>query len=306
MDNLSKQLIDYFISILGESNVLVNEPMKNHTTFQIGGPADCFLQVSNLEQLQVILKCIKQTEYEFMILGNGSNVLVSDQGYEGIVLALTGDFKDLQVSGNDICAGAGATLKEVANYALANSLTGFEFAAGIPGTVGGGVLMNAGAYGGEMCHVVKSVTVINFDGEVFHMSKGEMEFGYRKSAVMRRPFLILSVVFELSVGVKEEILDKITNLNQQRKDKQPLEYPSAGSTFKRPKDYYAGKLIMDSGLRGFRVGGAMISEKHCGFVINYDNASAQDVSDLMTRVCDKVEDCFGVRLEPEVIRIGRF
>ena len=303
---MSKQLIDYFISILGESNVLVNEPMKNHTTFQIGGPADCFLQVSNLEQLQVILKCIKQTEYEFMILGNGSNVLVSDQGYEGIVLALTGDFKDLQVSGNDICAGAGATLKEVANYALSNSLTGFEFAAGIPGTVGGGVLMNAGAYGGEMCHVVKSVTVINFDGEVFHMSKDEMEFGYRKSAVMGRPFLILSVVFELSVGVKEEILDKITNLNQQRKDKQPLEYPSAGSTFKRPKDYYAGKLIMDSGLRGFRVGGAMISEKHCGFVINYDNASAQDVSDLMTQVCDKVEDCFGVRLEPEVIRIGRF
>ncbi len=286
--------------------IFINEPMKKHTTFQVGGNADCLIAVENDEEMKSLLNYLNKIEIPYLVVGNGSNLLVSDDGFRGIILKTKGSYADINVEGDIICAQAGALLSQVAKTAYDHGLTGFEFAAGIPGTVGGGVVMNAGAYGGEMAHVVQQVEIIDKNGETLVMDNETMEFGYRKSAIKNSSFVVSRVTFKLQSGDKEQIKARMDELAAARREKQPLEYPSAGSTFKRPEGYFAGKLIMDSGYRGYTLGGAQVSEKHCGFVINKYNASANDISDLMKEVSDGVYNKFGVRLEPEVIKVGNF
>ena len=283
-----------------------NEPMEKHTTFRVGGEADVLIRITDSEMLQNIVSYLTKVSQDFFVLGKGSNLLVSDKGYHGVILDMSGGFSDVRVEGNRIVAQAGAMLPQVAALAAEHGLSGLEFAAGIPGTIGGAVVMNAGAYDGEMKQVVKKVTVLNQTGEEMVLDNATMEFGYRTSIIKNRPFVVQEVVFELQPGDAKEIQKKGAEFNQRRREKQPLEYPSAGSTFKRPEGYFAGKLIMDAGLRGYRIGGAQVSEKHCGFVINLGNATASDIYDLMNEVSDKVYDQFGVRLEPEVVRLGEF
>lgn len=242
----------------------------------------------------------------YYIVGNGSNLLVSDKGYEGVIIQIYKQMNQVKVEGAQIHAQAGALLSMIAKRALDAELTGFEFAAGIPGTLGGACVMNAGAYGGEMKDVLKSVTVLTDKGEVKTLAKEELELGYRTSVIAKKGYIVLEAVLELQKGEKEKIQAVMDDLKERRVTKQPLEYPSAGSTFKRPEGYFAGKLIQDAGLRGFQVGGAQVSEKHCGFVINKDQATASDVMNLMNQVSDKVYEEFGVRLQPEVKRLGEF
>ena len=292
--------------LLGEEKVKVDEPMKRHTTFRIGGPADYFLLPSSEEELRGILKICKNEELPYFILGNGSNLLVSDEGYRGVIIQLYRNYGDITVKGNEIHATAGALLSQIAAAAKNASLTGFEFAGGIPGTLGGAVVMNAGAYGGEMKDVLKEVTVMTAAGEILVLPAEKLEMGYRTSLVKTKGYLVLSAVIVLEQGNQEAINARMKELTEQRVSKQPLEFPSAGSTFKRPEGYFAGKLIMDAGLRGYQTGGAQVSEKHCGFVINKDNATAADVCRLLRDVQDKVKEQFGVTLEPEVKFLGKF
>ena len=280
--------------------------MKNHVTFRVGGPADFFVTPKNYEELSWVLKCCAKYEMPCYIMGNGSNLLVSDQGYRGVVIQLFRQLNDIQCEGNVIRAQAGALLSTVANRALEEKLTGFEFAAGIPGTLGGACVMNAGAYGGEMKDVLKSVAVLTREGERITLQKNELELGYRTSIIAKKNYIVLEAEIELEVGDAEEIKAVMDDLKERRTTKQPLEYPSAGSTFKRPEGYFAGKLIQESGLQGFQVGGAQVSEKHCGFVINKDQATAADIAELIRQVQDRVEEKFGVRLETEVKRLGEF
>lgn len=280
--------------------------MKNHVTFRVGGPADFFVTPKNYEELSWVLKCCAKYEMPCYIMGNGSNLLVSDQGYRGVVIQLFRQLNDIQCEGNVIRAQAGALLSAVANRALEEKLTGFEFAAGIPGTLGGACVMNAGAYGGEMKDVLKSVAVLTREGERITLQKNELELGYRTSIIAKKNYIVLEAEIELEVGDAEEIKAVMDDLKERRTTKQPLEYPSAGSTFKRPEGYFAGKLIQESGLQGFQVGGAQVSEKHCGFVINKDQATAADIAELIRQVQDRVEEKFGVRLETEVKRLGEF
>ena len=287
-----------------EENIRLQEPMAGHTTFRIGGPADCFLQPENEEQLIQVHNYLKQVEIPFFILGNGSNLLVSDEGYRGVVIQIGSKMNRITVAGNQLIAMAGASMAQVAKVALEHGLTGLEFAAGIPGTVGGGVVMNAGAYDGEMSYVVSQVSVINNNGEHMELSNDFMEFGYRTSIIKNMPFVVTKVIFQLSQGNRESIKAKIDEFAKRRREKQPLEYPSAGSTFKRPKGQFAGKLIMDAGLRGYRIGGAQISEKHCGFVVNTGQASAKDVLELMEEVRRQVKEKFHVDLEPEILYLS--
>lgn len=303
---MNTALYEYLTSRVPEEFVKKDEPMDKHTTFRVGGTADFFVEIGSPEELAGIIDYLKQTERSYFILGNGSNLLVGDKGYEGVILHLGSRFSDIEVDGNRITAKAGALLSAVARTAVSNSLAGFEFAAGIPGTVGGAMVMNAGAYDGEMRQIVSKVTVMNMDGEILELDNETMEFGYRTSIIKNRPFIVLSAEFSLKAGEQSEIQAKMDDFNARRRSKQPLEYPSAGSTFKRPEGYFAGKLIMDAGLRGYRIGGAQVSEKHCGFIINIGNATAADISELMEEVKEKVEKQFSVTLEPEVIRIGTF
>lgn len=289
-----------------KEDILEAEPMSRHTTFRVGGPADCFLQVSSTEQLAATIHYLNLVESEYFVLGNGSNLLVSDKGYRGVILQIGPKMSEVSVEGTLVRAQAGASMAKTARMAMEHGLTGLEFASGIPGTIGGGVVMNAGAYGGEMKQVVESVTVLAQDGQVMVLDNEAMEFGYRTSAIKNRRFIVTEVTFRLQEGEKVSVSAKMEELAQQRKAKQPLEYPSAGSTFKRPEGYFAGKLIMDAGMRGFRIGGAQVSEKHCGFLINAANASAQDIYDLMEEVKERVYHAFEVRLEPEVILLGEF
>ena len=276
-----------------------NELLKNHTTFRIGGPAKRFFTPENDQEIYEIIKYCKENNERYMILGNGSNVLFSDDGFEGYIIQIYNNYNHINVQNNKIYAGAGALLSKVAATARDNSLTGMEFAAGIPGTIGGAVVMNAGAYGGEMKDIVTEVSVLEQDGKVVSYSNDEMDFGYRHSIIDSNK-VVLSVTIDLEKGEKKDIIQTMDSLKEARVSKQPLEYPSAGSTFKRPEGYFAGKLIQDSGLRGYRVGGAMVSEKHCGFVINYDNATCRDVVNLMDDVSRIVEEKYGVKLESEV------
>nr|WP_296034156.1 UDP-N-acetylmuramate dehydrogenase [uncultured Dorea sp.] len=293
-------------SILTEEQVKIEEPMKNHTTFRVGGPAAYFVMPRTAEEVAKVTELCAQENVPYYIVGNGSNLLVSDKGYDGVIIQIYKQMSRVEVKGREIYAQAGALLSMVAKRALDTELAGFEFAAGIPGTLGGACVMNAGAYGGEMKDVLKSVTVLDKDGNVKKLAKDELELGYRTSVIAKKGYIVLDAVMELKEGKAEEIKALMDDLKERRITKQPLEYPSAGSTFKRPEGYFAGKLIQDADLRGFQVGGAQVSEKHCGFVINKDGATASDVMELMRQVSDKVYDKFGVRLEPEVKRLGEF
>jgi len=293
-----KQILKDLVS---EENIHMNEPMAAHTTFRVGGNAECMIETETEEQLSKVCRYLRMIEIPFAILGNGSNTLVRDDGYKGIILHLGDKFSDISVEGNRIVAQSGAMLSQVARAAYENGLTGMEFASGIPGTVGGAVVMNAGAYGGEMSKVVTEVTVVSKDGEILLLDNDTMEFGYRYSTIRNRPFIVSKVCFELEPGNREEIKAKMDELAAKRREKQPLEYPSAGSTFKRPEGYFAGELIMKSGMRGYQIGGARVSDKHCGFVINTGNATASDILDVIAEVQERVKECFGVELEPEIV-----
>ena len=295
-----------FCACLGSDNVYRNEPMKRHTTFRIGGPADYYLCPHSAKEIQKVVEICREEKLPYFILGNGSNLLVSDQGYRGVVSQLWKNVSDIRVEGCLIHAKAGASLAKIAAEALEEGLTGMEFAAGIPGTLGGAVVMNAGAYGGEMKDILKEVLVMDQQGRIFTLEKKDLKLGYRTSAVKEKGYIVLAAVLELRPGDREEIRKLMEDLKQKRVEKQPLDLPSAGSTFKRPEGYFAGKLIMDAGLRGFSVGGAQVSEKHCGFVVNTGGASASDVLTLIREVQKRVREKFGVELETEVKFLGEF
>lgn len=289
----------------GEENIFADEPMKNHTSFKTGGNAAYFVTPESAEEVKKLVSLLVANGEKYLVIGNGSNLLVSDRGFDGTVICIGRKMSEISVNKDKITAGAGTLLSKIANEALKNSLAGFEFASGIPGSLGGAVMMNAGAYGGEMKDVIVSTDYIDKNGCAKTVSGIEHCFGYRKSR-FEDGEVILSSVIQLKEGNYEEIRAAMNELNSKRRQKQPLEYPSAGSTFKRPKGYFAAKLIDDAGLRGFRLGGAMVSQKHCGFVINYDNASADDIYRLMNYVRKEVYDKFGVVLENEVRLIGEF
>ncbi len=308
MDRLMK---DKLCEIVGEENVLAEEPMCLHTTFRIGGPADYFVTPNSPEQISLTILFCKQNNLPFYIIGNGSNLLVGDYGFHGVIIQVGSHFEQVTFEKIDdgkcrVTAGAGILLSKLSDKIAKNGLTGFEYASGIPGTLGGAITMNAGAYGGEMRQNIVSATVINEEGVIKVLSKEELELGYRTSIIQRKGFVVMEAVFEFETGDPTEIKTKIDDFTVRRREKQPLEYASAGSTFKRPEGYYAGKLIMDSGLRGFKVGDIMISDKHCGFVINLGRGTASEVLTLIDEVQRRVFEQFGVNLEPEVRMIGQF
>lgn len=290
---------------VGADNVFENELLSKHTTFRIGGPARYFLTPDNICAIRKAILICKEYNIDFYVIGNGSNLLVSDKGYDGVVIRIAENLREIKCEDNKIYATAGATLAGIAQVALRNSLTGFEFAAGIPGTLGGALVMNAGAYGGEMKQVVESAELLDNEGNFVVLSNEELELGYRTSVIPKKGYFVLSAVIKLDYTEdREAISARMSELAAQRREKQPLEYPSAGSTFKRPEGYFAGKLIMDAGLRGCTIGEAAVSEKHCGFVINKGGATADDVIRLIEHVRATVLDKFGVELEPEVKLLG--
>lgn len=295
-----------FCEIVGENKVLEQEPMARHTTFRIGGPADYFVELGSIEQIRAAIQVCREENLPWFVLGRGSNLLVSDKGYRGVILSIYKDFQKTEIQGETVTVQAGVLLTTLSGKVLDASLTGLEFASGIPGTIGGAVVMNAGAYGGEMKDIVRKVTVLDQDGEVRTLTCGEMQFGYRTSLAKKKGYIVLGAELTLKQGEKEKIREEMQALKAKRIEKQPLEFPSAGSTFKRPEGYFAGKLIDDAGLRGFRVGGAQVAEKHCGFVINREQATAADVMELCRRVSGAVKKKFGVELEMEVKTIGNF
>ena len=293
-------------NMIDETRIYKEEPMKKHTTFRVGGKADYFIVPKTIEEVKNVVALCKETDMPYYILGNGSNLLVSDKGYRGVIIQIYKEMNEICIEGDQIKVQAGALLSKIGSAALEASLTGFEFASGIPGTIGGAVVMNAGAYGGEMKDVLEEVTALTPEGEAIVLRKEELELGYRTSIIAKKDYIVLEAKLKLEKGEKDAIKGRMDELKLQRTTKQPLEYPSAGSTFKRPEGYFAGKLIQDAGLRGFQVGGAQVSEKHCGFVINKDHATAADVWELMCQVRAIVKEKFGVELEPEVKRLGEF
>lgn len=291
--------------ILEKEQYKIEEPMSSHITFRVGGNADCYVKPS-IQQLPEVLELCRQYQLPFMVIGNGSNLLVGDKGIRGVVIELGKSASEVRIEKDKIIAEAGAMLSAVARQAAKEGLSGMEFASGIPGTIGGAVVMNAGAYGGEMKDIITSVTVLTKEGEKKKLSLEELDLGYRHSCIPEKEYIVLSAELHLISEEKEKIEAKMEELKQQRVLKQPLEYPSAGSTFKRPEGYFAGKLIQDAGLRGFQVGGAQVSEKHCGFVINKEHATAADIDGLIKEVQHRVEQQFGVKLETEVKYVGEF
>ncbi len=292
--------------IAGETNVCVQEPMSRHTTFRIGGPADYFVLPHSSGELAALIAFCRENQVPWHIIGNGSNLLVGDKGVRGVVIQLFKNFQNISIEGETVTLQAGVINSLAAKRILDAELTGFEFAAGIPGTIGGAVVMNAGAYGGEMKDIISEVTVLDENGELCTLLNSELEMGYRTSIIARRGYVVTEAKLSLQRGERGKIAARMEELKEKRVTKQPLEYPSAGSTFKRPEGYFAGKLIMDAGLRGFSVGGAQVSEKHCGFVINTGGATAADVVALMEAVQHTVQEKFAVSLEPEVKRLGEF
>lgn len=291
------------MNVTAPANVLVDEPMKDHTTFKVGGCADVFVTPQSIREATDIVRLLLADGIPYTVIGNGSNLLVSDRGYRGCIVSM--GMSGITVDKDEITAGAGALLSKVSKTAYENALTGLEFASGIPGSVGGAVVMNAGAYGGEMKDVITSVTLYDPSSDtVVTRSCEEMKFGYRTSLVKSYPYVVLETNLKLTHGSTEKIKETMDELAKKRRDKQPLEYASAGSTFKRPEGYFAGKLIEDAGLKGYSVGGACVSEKHCGFVVNKGNACADDVIGLIRAVRQKVYDMSGVMLEPEVVILG--
>lgn len=290
--------------ILSDNQIRLDEPMRDHTSFKIGGPCDYFFSPNSVDELSRLLKLCFQYNIEVFILGNGSNLLVTDKGFRGAVIQVFKNFNNITIEDTKIVAGAGILLAALAAHAAKAHLTGLEFASGIPGTLGGAVYMNAGAYGGEMKQVIKKVTAISLLGEIKVFHEEDLEFDYRHSALQEGHFIALEAEIQLTKGDIKEIKELMLDLNSRRKDKQPLEFPSAGSTFKRPEGYFAGKLIMDAGLRGYCIGDAMVSEKHCGFVVNNGEASFDDVYSLIKYIQKTVKDQFGVELQREVKIIG--
>ena len=303
---MNSEIIKKFCDLLGEERVFTGEAMSRHTTFKIGGPADYFLMPDKDTDVGCIVKICKESAIPYFILGNGSNLLVGDGGYRGAVIQIYKNMSAVTVEGTEITVQAGALLSSVAAAAKNAALTGFEFAGGIPGTMGGAVVMNAGAYGGEMKDVLTEVTVMDEEGEIVTLPADKLELGYRTSIIKTAGYIVLEAKLQLKEGNPEVIRETMKDLTIRRTTKQPLEYPSAGSTFKRPEGYFAGKLIMDSGLAGYQVGGAQVSETHCGFVINAGGATARDVRTLMDNVRDIVYKKYGVTLEPEVKFLGDF
>ena len=295
-----------FCEIVGENKVLEQEPMARHTTFRIGGPADYFVELGSIEQIRAAIQVCREENLPWFVLGRGSNLLVSDKGYRGVILSIYKDFQKTEIQGETVTVQAGVLLTTLSGKVLDASLTGLEFASGIPGTVGGAAVMNAGAYGSEMKDVMVSMRVMDQDGRILVLKGDEMGFGYRKSCVDRMGYIVLDAEFALHRDEPAEIKRRMEELSARRREKQPLEYPSAGSTFKRPQGYFAGKLIQDAGFSGYRVGDAQVSEKHCGFVINRGNATAAQVMELCRQIQKKILEQDGVKLELEVRRWGRF
>lgn len=302
---MNDQFLTELQNVMGGSGIFMQEPMKKHTTFRVGGPADVLVQPDETA-LAAILALCRQYHVSYSFFGNGSNLLVGDKGIRGVVIEMTDPMGNIEVDGTKITAQAGAMLSKIANTAASNGLGGMEFAAGIPGSVGGAVVMNAGAYGREMKDIIEKVYVLDENGAQLELDRDALDLGYRHSCIPEKKYIVTKVVLELVPRNEAEIRSEMKELNEKRAEKQPLQYPSAGSTFKRPEGYFAGKLIMDAGLRGYQVGGAQVSEKHCGFVINKGDATAADICQLMRDVSDKVQAQFGVVLEPEVKMIGEF
>lgn len=292
--------------IVGEEWVRQEEPMRTHTTFRIGGPAEYFVYPKSEQELCEILQLCREQNIPWFLLGNGSNLLVGDKGIRAVVISLEKGWSQIEIEGTTVTVGAGALLSKTAKMAASESLTGLEFAAGIPGSIGGAVVMNAGAYGGEIKDVLESVRILTSEGKIEVLQANDLMLGYRTSCVSERGYLVLEAVFCLEHGKEEAIRERMQELAAARKEKQPLEYPSAGSTFKRPQGYFAAKLIDDAGLRGFRAGDAEVSQKHCGFVINRGNATAKDVLAVCDEIQKRVEKQFQVKLEMEVKKIGEF
>lgn len=300
-----QSVVDSICKITNKENVLVNENMRNHTTFKVGGPADIFVKPKDKKEAAEIVRLLLENKIPYYVIGNGSNLLVSDKGYRGCIICMSEGMDFIEIDGNIITAGAGAILSKVCNMAMESSLSGLVFASGIPGSVGGAIYMNAGAYGGEMKDVVKEVELLNSaTGEIKIVPGADMGFAYRTSIVKNSPYIVLSAKFELMSADREEIKSQMNELSAKRREKQPLEYPSAGSTFKRPEGYFAGKLIEDANLKGYRVGGACVSQKHSGFVVNDNNATCEDIITLIRDVRRIVNEKFGVLLEPEVCMLG--
>ena len=281
---MNQNFYDKLNNVIAKDSILIDEPMSRHTTD--------------------VIRICKEAGMPYYIIGNGSNLLVSDAGYRGVIVQIYKEMNEVKVEGDLVKAQAGALLSGIAAKALGAELSGFEFASGIPGTIGGACVMNAGAYGGEMKDVLESVTVLTGEGKIIELGRNELELGYRTSVIAKEGYIVLGAVLKLERGDGEKIKTYMDELKEKRVTKQPLEYPSAGSTFKRPEGYFAGKLIEDAGLRGFQVGGAQVSEKHCGFVINRDHATAADIMELMRQVQIRVKENSGVDLEPEVKRLG--
>ena len=297
------ELFDKIFGSFPEMRLMKEELMAKHTTFRIGGPAEVYA-CPNQEQLPALLEAAKKENAEVTVIGNGSNLLVGDKGIRGLVIEIGSGMNDIRVEGTKIVAGAGALLSKVANEAAAAGLGGMEFAAGIPGSIGGAVTMNAGAYGGEMKDILESVKVIDPEGMMHTLSVEELDLSYRHSCIMEKGGIVVEATIKLEKKPEEENRAQMADLRNRRVEKQPLEYPSAGSTFKRPEGYFAGKLIEDAGLRGYQEGGAQVSEKHCGFVINRDHATASDIAGLCGTVQKRVYEQFGVKLETEVKMLG--
>lgn len=301
--NKYNKFVGLFNEFYDINDIKIDEKLSEYVNFKVGGPADILLIPNSKEQVIKSIKICKENNIPFYLIGNGSNILVRDGGFRGVVLSLK-NVKNIYVDGEKIEAECGVMLKEVSDKAIENSLTGFEFACGIPGTIGGAVFMNAGAYDGEISKVIESAEVIDENCNIIRLSREELDFEYRSSLVMKKGYTVLSAVFKLEKGQVKTIKELIEDLTNKRESKQPLEYPSAGSTFKRPTGYFAGKLIQDAGLKGYSIGGAAVSEKHSGFVINKGNATAKDITDLIKHIQDEVKKQFGVDLHPEVRIIG--
>ncbi len=304
MNKNKEQFLKEIHLFLRKDQVLIDEPLRSYTSFKIGGPCDYFIEPESSEEISQALKACFKYKIPVFILGNGSNLLITDKGYRGAVIHLYQNFNEVSIEGTRIRAKAGVSLAALAALAAKASLTGLEFASGIPGTLGGAVFMNAGAYGGEMSQVVTEVLAVNRQGQMHVYKADEMEFAYRHSNLQDNGDTALEVTMELKAGNQVDIKTMMKDLNGRRKDKQPLEFPSAGSTFKRPEGYYAGKLIMDSGLSGYRIGDAMVSDKHCGFVINTGQATFEEVYSLIQYIQTRVLNAYGVELEREVKIIG--
>ena len=286
--NKYNKFVGLFNEFYDINDIKIDEKLSEYVNFKVGGPADILLIPNSKEQVIKSIKICKENNIPFYLIGNGSNILVRDGGFRGVVLSLK-NVKNIYVDGEKIEAECGVMLKEVSDKAIENSLTGFEFACGIPGTIGGAVFMNAGAYDGEISKVIESAEVIDENCNIIRLSREELDFGYRSSLVMKKGYTVLSAVFKLEKGQVKTIKELIEDLTNKRESKQPLEYPSAGSTFKRPTGYFAGKLIQDAGLKGYSIGGAAVSEKHSGFVINKGNATAKDITDLIKHIQDEVK-----------------